>query len=244
MNYAVGSSPEDVAVGDVNGDGFPDLVTADLKSNSAEVLLNSGPVSLSPSSLAFTTQVLRTTSAPKNVILTNTGGSALNIVSIMASAEFSETNTCGSSVAAGASCTISVKFSPAAAGKQSGMLTIIDSAGTQAVPLTGTGTAVKLAPTSLNFGTVKVGVSSTPKKVTVTNVGGSKLSITGISLGGLDPQDFSETNTCGNSLAANENCSISVTFTPTATSSRSAYITLTDSDPTSPQRITLGGTGD
>jgi len=244
VNYAVASSPEDVAVGDVNGDGSPDLVTADLNNNNVEVLLNSGPVSLSPTSLTFGTQLLRTTSAPKKVTLTNTGSSALSILSITATAEFSQTNTCGSSVAAGGSCTISVTFAPTAVGKQVGTLTIVDSAGSQSVPLAGTGTAVKLAPGSLNFGTVKVGTSSPAKKVTVTNLGNTALTINSISIGGTNAGDFSQNNTCGNSLAANASCSISVTFTPSATGSRSANVTIVDSDPGSPQKVTLSGTGD
>jgi hypothetical protein len=244
VNYAVGSSPEDVAVGDVNGDGSLDLVTADLNNNDVEVLLNTGPVTLSPTNLTFNTQVLRTTSSPKTVTLTNTGGSALNIISITPSAEFSETNTCGSSVAAGASCTTSVRFTPTAAGKQLGALTIVDSAGTQSVPLAGTGTAVKLAPASLTFGTVKVGTSSPAKKVIMTNLGSTTLSITSISLGGLNATDFSQKNTCGKNLASNASCNISVTFKPTATGSRSASVTIVDGDPASPQKVAVSGTGD
>jgi hypothetical protein len=200
-------------------------------------------VSLSPSSLTFSKQLLQTTSAAKNVTLTNTGGSALSIFSISASAEYSETNTCGSSVAAGASCTISVKFTPTATGKQTGTLTIVDNAGTQTVALSGTGTAVNLAPASLSFGTVKVGTSSQPKNITMSNVGGSAIAINSIMIGGADPADFSQSNTCGSSLAGHSSCTITVTFKPTATGARSAKVNVADSDPGSPQAVNLSGTG-
>jgi hypothetical protein len=136
-----------------------------------------------------------------------------------------------------------VKFTPTVAGKQTGTVTIVDSAGTQSVQLTGTGTAVKLAPGSLNFGGVKVGTKSSPKTVTMTNLGSTPLSITGISIGGANPGDFSQTNTCGSSLASNASCVISVTFSPTALGTRSAYVSIVDNDPASPQKITLSGAG-
>jgi Abnormal spindle-like microcephaly-assoc'd, ASPM-SPD-2-Hydin len=227
----------------VNGDGAPDLVAADLNSNSVEVLLNSGPVSLSPSSLTFAKQLLRTTSAPKTITLTNTGGSPLSIGSVMATSEFAETNNCGSSVPPGGSCAIAVTFTPTAAGKQTGTLTISDSAGTQTVALTGTGTALKVSPASLNFGTVKVGTSSPAKKISVMNLGSTSVSISSIAVGGTNAGDFAQKNTCGSALAANASCSISVTFTPTAVGTRSASLTITDSDPGSPQKVTLGGIG-
>src|SRR5208337_3294665 len=85
-------------------------------------------VSLSPSSLAFGGQMVGTTSAPQSVTLANTGNGTLSITSISASGDFAETNTCGSSVAAGASCTISVTFTPTATGTRTGAVSITDNA--------------------------------------------------------------------------------------------------------------------
>jgi hypothetical protein len=75
--------------------------------------------------------------------LTNTGAGALSISGIAASGNFAETTACPSSLPAGASCTISVTFTPSAAGTLTGTITVTDNAAasTQQVSLTGTGVA-------------------------------------------------------------------------------------------------------
>jgi len=77
----------------------------------------------------------------------------------------------------------------------------------------------------------------------VTNLGKTAITITSIAVGGTDPADFTETNTCGSSLAANSSCTITVTFTPLAIGTLTANVTITDSDVTSPQKLILTGTG-
>jgi subtilase family protein/centrosomal CEP192-like protein len=96
---------------------------------------------VSPSSLIFGSQALQSPSAAQPVTLTNSGGAALSISSIATAGDFSQANNCGSSVAAGANCTISVTFTPTQTGVRSGSLTITDSASTspQVVALSGTG---------------------------------------------------------------------------------------------------------
>lgn len=85
-------------------------------------------VSLSPTSLSFGQQATGTTSGAQQVTLTNTGTGPLTITSIQTTKEFAETNTCGGTVAVGASCTIQVTFTPTASGPQTGTLTIADNA--------------------------------------------------------------------------------------------------------------------
>jgi len=96
-------------------------------------------VGLSPASLNFPAQTVSTKSAPQMITLTNTGNAALSPLTITRSGPFAETNNCGGSVAVGASCAISVAFSPIDAGSGSGTLTLTDNAGTQTVPLSGSG---------------------------------------------------------------------------------------------------------
>src|SRR2546422_6833583 len=55
--------------------------------------------------------------------------------------------------------------------------------------------------------------------------------------------DYSQSNTCGSTVAAGANCSISVTFTPTATATRTGSITISDNASDSPQMVSLTGTG-
>src|SRR2546425_430157 len=98
-----------------------------------------------PASLALGSQALGTTSAPQAVTLTNPGTATLTITSITItgtnSRDFAQTNTCGSSLNANASCTIAVNFTPAAAATRSAQVSISDNAigSPQNVSLTGTG---------------------------------------------------------------------------------------------------------
>jgi hypothetical protein len=97
-------------------------------------------LSVFPASLSFAGQVVGTSSTAQTVTVANTGDGALTISSIAGSADFAQANTCGSSVAAGASCTISVTFTPTAGGTRTGTITIDDNAlGTHQVTLSGTG---------------------------------------------------------------------------------------------------------
>jgi hypothetical protein len=102
--------------------------------------------------------------------------------------------------------------------------------------------AVSLSPASLIFGAEITGTSSAAQSVTLTNTGNAALSITSVGLTGANSGDFSQTNTCS-SVTAGANCSISVTFTPTAAGSRNASVSITDNATGSPQTVNLSGTG-
>jgi hypothetical protein len=141
--YPAGEETEYLATGDFNGDRRVDLVLANYRYDNVIVLLNTGVASLSPTTpLNFKTQAVGTTSAPRTVILTNTGTADLTISSIKVKGQFGMTSTCGSSVAPGANCSISVTFSPLTQGAKSGSITINDSASSkpQVIELVGTGT--------------------------------------------------------------------------------------------------------
>ncbi len=105
------------------------------------------------------------------------------------------------------------------------------------------GPAVSLSPASLSFGNQQVGSASAAQKVTLTNTGSAVLSLTTIAVTGTNSGDFAETNTCGSSVAAGANCSISVTFTPTTTGTRTGSLKITDNASNSPQMVSLTGTG-
>jgi hypothetical protein len=113
------------------------------------------------------------------------------------------------------------------------------------VSLSGTGTAPVdgLSPTSLAFGNQSVGTPSTAQTLTLSNTGNATLSITSLALTGTNASDFAQTNTCGSSVAANAHCTISVTFTPSASGSRTASVSITDNASGSPQTVSLSGTG-
>ncbi|HEV2426019.1 MAG TPA: FG-GAP-like repeat-containing protein, partial [Terriglobia bacterium] len=241
---AMGTYPGSVAVGDFNGDGKLDLVAANYYDGTISVLVQAGAdITLSSGSLDFANQALATTSARQTVTLKNTGSMPLVISAIDAGGDFVQTNTCGNTVAPGASCTISVTFTPTAINTRTGTIIIYDNAprGPHVVTLTGTGVgpAVTLSASTLSVGTQTVSTTGAAHTLTLTNSGGGALTITSISVSG----DFSETNTCGNSVAAGTSCTINITFTPTAPGTRTGAITITDNAPGSPHVVTLTGTG-
>ena len=215
--------------------------------------------SVSPTSLSFGNQNVGTTSVAQTVTLSNTGTTALTISSIGLGGSnagvFSETSTCPispSTLAAGASCSLSATFTPTANGARSATLTISDNAtgSPQSVALTGTGVtpapAVGLTPTSVTFANQNVSTTSAVQTVTLTNTGTIALSITGISLGGSNSTDFTETSTCPispSTLAAGASCLMSVMFTPSTNGTRSATVTVSDNAADTPQSIPLSGTG-
>ena len=202
-------------------------------------------VMLSPTSLTFPTQVVFTTSAAKTVTLSNTGLGKLSITKVSVSGPFTQTNTCGNQVLAGASCTFSVKFTPTTSGTLTGSVSITDNASgsPQKITLMGTGTDIQLTPTSLNFGNQPVGTKSLAKKITLSNKASVTVSITSISITGTNKGDFAETNSCGTSVKAGASCTITVTFTPSAKGKRTASVSVSDNGGGSPQAVGLSGTG-
>ena len=108
------------------------------------------------------------------------------------------------------------------------------------VHMTSVGTA---SPTSLNFGTWALGVTSTPLNVTVTASGSLDLSNIGAVISGANAGDFALTNNCPSTLVVKGTCTIAVTFTPTGYARRTATLVVTDNSSTSPHNITLNGNG-
>jgi hypothetical protein len=100
-----------------------------------------------------------------------------------------------------------------------------------------------ISPSNLTFSSQNQGSASPVQTVKLTNSGNAALSVTAISTGGTNAGDFQQTNTCGSSVMAGGNCSISVTFTPTAAGSRSATLSIGDNAAGSPQLVNLAGTG-
>jgi hypothetical protein len=186
----------------------------------AKISFASAPgIALGPGSLSFGQQAVGTTSAPLTVALLDAGSLPLNINSIVATGDFAQTNTCGSTVQPGVSCSLSVTFKP----NGTGIL----------LP------AVTLTPASLTFAGQRVGTTSAPQPVILTNSGDGTLNITSIATSG----DFAQTNNCGSAVQPGKNCTLSVTFTPTATGKRTGAISITDNAPGSPQTVSLTGTG-
>jgi len=197
---------------------------------------------VSTQNLTFLPQVINTPSPSKVVTVTNfSDKTSLTISNIqLTGASFSQTSTCGATLAADSSCTVSVTFGPTTAAAASGTLTFTDSDPTspQAVNLSGVGTSAFLSPALLSFGTNMVGASAT-KAAKLTNAGATPLRISNISVSG----DYSESSTCKQGLAPGASCTVRATFVPTTTGTRYGSVTITDNDPSSPQVLNLTGIG-
>jgi sugar lactone lactonase YvrE len=234
------------------------VTITDNASNSPQSIALSGtgvepPITLSATSLSYGSIVVGQSSNSQSVTMTNTGAAALSITSIAVTgtnaSSFVFANTCGTSLAVGASCIIHGHFAPKAAGALKAAITITDSAtgSPQSIALSGTGVVpagpVTLSATSLSYPATTVGTSSTSQSVTMTNTGTAVLSITSIAVTGTNASSFGFANNCGTSLAVGASCIIHGHFAPTATGAAAAAVTITDSATGSPQSIALSGTG-
>src|SRR6266700_3943025 len=170
-------------------------------------------VTLSPTSLTFASTTVGVTTAAQVVTVKNSGTATLtltsetltgtNAISFLMSA-----NTWTTSLAAAASCTVSVEFKPTAAGALTASLSIADNAtgSPQAVTLSGTGgaatrPAVTLTPTSLTFASTTVGSTTAAQIVTVKNSGAAALTLTSETLTGTNATSFLiSAKTCTTSL--------------------------------------------
>ena len=224
-------------------------------------------IAILPSNVNFGDTTITTTSALQQVLMVNPSTTPLTITSIsvglvgLSSTVFQESDNCiGTIPGGGAYCTMNVSFTPAAIGNVTDTITVTDNAGGAAgtletINLTGNGvtaaTAVTVQPTSMSFSSQAVGTISPPQSATVTNTGTQPLNFTKILVGTSSagtPQDFAETDNCLSApyngvLGVGQSCNISVTFTPTASGSRVAALSISDNATGSPQSILLSGTG-
>ncbi len=204
-------------------------------------------MTLSASSLNFGVLQVGLTSAPQTVTVTNVSSHAIVFSSIAVSGDYSESNTCPTSLNAGQNCTITVSFAPSAAGTRNGAVTLKDNdpgSPTQSITLAGTGAtnAMTLLPASLSFPGQTPGTSSAPMSITLYNDGTSAVNITAFAISparGI----FTQTNNCPATLNPNTNCVIQVVFTPPDTGRFKATLSVTDSDISSPQTASLSGIG-
>jgi hypothetical protein len=196
-----------------------------------------------PASLSFASQAYGSASSAQTVTLTNTGSASLVVASIAASGDFSETDNCQNvAVNPGATCAISVTFTPTATGIRTGTLTINANVtgGQMTVSLSGTGIpsgVLSLAPSTVNFGGWEVETTSKAMQVTATNSGSPAVAFTSAITGAFSIV----TNACGASVPAKASCNLTLTFTPVQAGGATGKLTFTDAEGT--QAVALSGTG-
>jgi hypothetical protein len=182
-------------------------------------------LALSPNPLSFGNQPVLTPSATKVLTLSNPAG-GLNVTGIAVSstganaADYAVTSNCGTSLAPGAQCTISVTFTPSLLGPRTATVTVTDSEGTQTASLTGTGTGplYSVNPGALSFPNTVVSTASAAQQLIVRNNQTTAMSFTAIALNGLFGGQYATAagTTCavGTQVASGATCVITVTFNP------------------------------
>ncbi len=218
---------------------------------------------LSPGVVRFGTVAIGATSQPKAVMLTAAPNSSFSINQISTSGEYAQTNNCPATLQDGQRCTIQVVFHPTANAPIHGALSVSTAAAGNvllplSVALSGTGSGnvvsrVSVQPATLNFGN-KGGrdIVDSVKELTLTNTSSNiSLSIQNVSLAGSPnavgafPMYSISSNTCSGLLSPGSQCKIGITFSTLTTGlfpeSYPGAVTITDSDPTSPQVIGISG---
>lgn len=204
-----------------------------------------GPaVTLSPPALTFGGQKIATVSGAQTVTVRNSGASALAISSITTEGEFASSHSCGGVLAAQASCTVDVTFSPTVLGTRSGTITIVDDApgSPRAIALSGTGAVAQLliSPTHMAFSDQAIGFTTLGLTgVLITN--SSAVTVGNLTVGIVG--DFTQSNDCGDHLDASKTCTVTVTFAPQELGVRTGAVTISSDAPGSPHVVTLTGTG-
>lgn len=202
-------------------------------------------LSVSPTSAAFGSVNVGSSSSTSTHTLSATGNTTASGISISPPSGYSiVSNNCGTTLAAGSSCTFGVRFSPTAAGAYNGSVTISSTnGGSPSVSVSGTGVALVatlgVSPGSVAFGNVNTGSSSTSGTITVSNTGNT--AATGMSIGAPSGYSISGSN-CGTSLGAGSSCTFAITFSPTAAQSYSGNVTVSSSNGGSPT-VSVSGTG-
>lgn len=219
-------------------------------------------VTLTPSALDFGNQALKGTSAVQTITLKNGGKTEVGKLAFTVDGtdkkDFEldkKSTTCKTTLAAGTDCKVGLVFKPTTAAAKSATLTVkSDAAGSpNTAALKGTGTSepaatatLTLTPTSLAFGNQAVKAVSAVQTVTLTNGGTVEVKKLAFTVDGTDKKDFAldkKSTTCKTTLAAGKNCTVGVTFKPTAAAANSATLTIKSDAAGSPQTVALTGTG-
>jgi hypothetical protein len=208
-------------------------------------------IKIAPNVAQFGSQAIGTTSAPQALTVSNIGTSTLTLGVISTVGPFTQTNTCLSTLAPGASCTVSVRYVPTAAAMQYGQLLVPGNS--QGVPplvaFSGSGfvavPSFSLTPASMSFGTVRLDNASSAKALTITSTGNVPLVVSSLTFGGANPGDFylSANGCTGVSLNPGASCTAYVVFAPVAIGARSATLTIASNASGGSVGVPVSGTG-
>ncbi|MDI1466306.1 ThuA domain-containing protein [Catellatospora sp. KI3] len=228
--------------------GWPAAQLSELQIFGGGTQPGSATLEASPASLAFGNTVINTTTPGVTVTITNTGTAAATLSGTGISAQFSRTDNCTGTLAAGASCFAMVSFAPTSTGAKTGTFTLASNASnpTLTVNLSGTGIdpippTLSVSPPSITFPDTSIG-SSVVRQVYVGNGGSSAATVNSITTSGAG-FSVGTGGSCGSSIPANTNCFVNVVFAPTTTGSRSGTLTISSNASNPTVSVPLSGNG-
>jgi hypothetical protein len=176
-------------------------------------------IALGPGVLTFPNTHVGSASAVQTVYIFAAGSQTLDITSITVSSNFKiVSNNCGTTLAGGASCQVTVAFKPASGGILRGDLTVVSNAepNRDKATLSGVGVLVPIvavSPKKLTFPATPIGTPSAPLAVTIYSTGSAPLLVSGITIGGTNYTDFSANN-CPASIDPGQSCTVNVVMQP------------------------------
>jgi hypothetical protein len=220
-------------------------------------LADTTTATLTPTSWIFPSTTVGSSSASMQFTLTNTGNSAISNIQPGVNGDFAVTPNCPinpATLAPGASCPINVVFSPSGPGTRTGTLTVqsTSSSNPLTASLIGNGvppvTGLVLSTNALSLGSYEVGAGASPTMaVTLTNddpttitfiapfgAGGDAFPVTG---------NFSQANTCAQTLTSGATCTANISFTPTATGLSTGSLRVQSTASNGTQTLGLSGNG-
>jgi hypothetical protein len=203
-------------------------------------------LNVSPAEMTFNEATLGHASAAQTGTISNTSSVNATGLTLAVTAPFSLTqNTCVTTLAAGASCTVGLVFTPTGNGSVAGSLTVGSATlNTGTIALSGTGGSagsVQLQPAELTFATTGVGASSNAQTVTVTN---SSAAVPLTNLAVTISNGFQiANNTCPGTLAPGVSCTVGVMFTPASAGQQTGNLTVASSALAASTQAPLSGMG-
>ncbi len=263
QTYNVGFSPTCIASADINGDGIPDLIVGNSDGldpvhgvstpSSVVVLIGNGDGTFkSPTTTVAGAGIVSIAVADFNldgkadVVISNSEWNDVSLLLGNGDGTFQApmqfylgTDNIGSYTFPSGALAVADfdgNGSPDVAVASTTSITVLLNGGSG-------GPAALLSPGALGFGNQAAGQTSPPQTATLSYMASTALTIASVTIVGPQNGDYQQSNTCGTSLAAGANCTITVTFTPQAVGVRTALIQITDNAINSPQTIALTGTG-
>lgn len=242
------------------GDGFIGLGSFGTRTNAYAVDIGGPTVAAPalllaqvPNGLTFGPQTIGLASGPLGVQVTNVGTGPVTLGALSVggpdAARFAAATTCTGSLSPGASCSVSVVFTPSAAGPASATVTLASNASNAptAIAVGGTGTAdavavASLSATDLAFGTQPIG-SATVLQVQVQNTGGTNLAIGSVAFAGAAEYSFVSNDCGGANLAPGATCTVGVRFQPVSAGFRAGTLTFASNASNSPAQVAVTGSG-